>query len=225
VLSAGTFINEALEGRVNFAPAPYQHFGLATGFNSIDGEYWAIFSTGGTADALFARVNANGVLQDVNLGPLPVGFHTYRIEPTQTGYAFYVDGTLKATIEIGFPPGIHARVAISSYDGAPSPALQIERVQVGEFQASSVYLSAVFDAGTSVSWDTANWTAVVPTGTSVQIEISYSNDPVSDWSNWSVVSNGGTLGFSARYLRYRATFTTIDPVLTSKLLDISFIWI
>ena len=38
-----------------------------------------IFSTAGTTNTLFARVNDNGATQDVSLGALPSGFHTYNV--------------------------------------------------------------------------------------------------------------------------------------------------
>src|SRR5205085_3122974 len=86
VLSAAGSAGTPIEGRVSFAATPYQHFGLATNFASVSGNSWAMFSTMGTPDTLFARVNANGATQDVSLGALPSGFHIYRVQPVSGGF-------------------------------------------------------------------------------------------------------------------------------------------
>jgi hypothetical protein len=225
VLSVSTFVDKPVEGRINFATAPYQHFGLATGFDTFEGNYWAIFSTGNTSNTLFARVNALGTSQDVNLGALPAGFHDYRIEPTSTGFKFYVDGVLQTTIAIAFPAGTHLRVALSSFNGSPTPALQADWVRIGSYASTGTYTSTVFDAGQSVNWQAVNWTASLPPGTGIQVEIQVS-DNATDWSGWTEAVNGAPLSnVSGRYVRYRVTFTTTDPALTALLHDISLTWI
>src|SRR5262249_23027348 len=80
ILSTQAVAGTPVEGLVSFS-APYQHFGLATDVGAVAGNYWAIFSTMGTNNTLFARVNANGFTTDVSLGALPTGFHTYRVQP------------------------------------------------------------------------------------------------------------------------------------------------
>src|SRR5262249_44487963 len=81
ITSAKSAGSSGVSGSVNFAAAPYQHFGLATGLATAAGNSWAIFSTAGTTNTLYARVNANGRTQDVRLGALPTGFHTYAVQP------------------------------------------------------------------------------------------------------------------------------------------------
>src|SRR5205807_4113100 len=58
------FAGLGMEALASFAATPYQHLGLATGLDSVSGNSWAIFSTGGATDTLFARVDAAGVTQD-----------------------------------------------------------------------------------------------------------------------------------------------------------------
>ena len=60
LLSTLSFANSPLVGRVAFGASPYQHFGMTTSFDSAWGNYWALFSTYGSTDSLYARVNANG---------------------------------------------------------------------------------------------------------------------------------------------------------------------
>src|SRR5262249_2327230 len=112
--SVQTFSNVPVQGRVAFASAPWQHFGMATDLIAYSGNYWAIFSTGASSDHLYARVNANGTLADVDLGGLPGGFHTYRIDPTATGFDFYIDGSRVTTINTPIPSSVPLRVTASA---------------------------------------------------------------------------------------------------------------
>ena len=112
-----------VEGSVNFAPAPYQHFGMATDLTTVSGNSWAIFSTGGTNDTLFARVNAAGTTQDVNLGALPSGFHDYKIQPVAGGIQFSVDGVALATINLTIPSGTPLAIAMSSFNGCATASI------------------------------------------------------------------------------------------------------
>jgi hypothetical protein len=213
-----------VEGRISFGATPYQHFGLATDLASVTGNSWAIFSTAGTSNTLFARVNASGATQDVSLGTLPSGFHVYLIKPATGAYQFFVDGVLLTTISATIPNASSMKIAFSSFNGAPQPALQVDWVRLDSYPASGTFVSSVFDAGGTVTWGTVNWTANVPSGTTIVIETSSSTDGV-NWSSWAQASNGSAVASpTGRYLRYRITFTTTDPTQTASLSDISFNW-
>jgi hypothetical protein len=54
--SIKTYSELPVEGRLQFGAAPYQHFGLDTGFDTPASQSWAIFSTAATTETLFARV-------------------------------------------------------------------------------------------------------------------------------------------------------------------------
>src|SRR5262249_59664984 len=107
---------------VQFGAAPYQHFGLATDLSATSGNSWAIFSTYGTSNTLYARVNVNGSPRDVNLGALPTGFHTYKVQPVNGAVLFYVDGVLRTTISSSLPAGAPLKVALSAYTDTPLKA-------------------------------------------------------------------------------------------------------
>jgi hypothetical protein len=116
------------------------------------------------------------------------------------------------------------KIAFSSFNGAPQPALQVDWVRLDSYPASGTFVSSVFDAGRTVTWGTVAWTANVPSGTTIVIETSSSTDGV-NWSSWAQASNGsGVASPTGRYLRYRITFTTTDPTQTVSLSDISFNW-
>jgi len=224
VLSSQTFSGATLDGTVAFAPVAYQHFGWSTGFSSFAGNYWAVFSTGGTTNSLFARVNSNGTSQDVSLGALPSGFHDYKISPISTGFQFYVDGTLQTTINIAFPAGTAVSVGFSDFLGVSGNPLQASSVGVYGYGASASFVSSVFDAGSVVTWGQATWTATAPAGTTITIMTRTSVDGV-NWSAWTAVTLGGTVASPpGRYFQYEILFTTTNPFQTAILFDISFNW-
>jgi methionine-rich copper-binding protein CopC len=231
VLSAQTFSDVTIEGRLNFGMAPYHNFGLATDLSSATGNYWAVFSTEGTSNTLFAEVNNNGVMTDVNLGALPVGYHIYRVQPMPLVYQFYVDGQLDATISATFPVTTGLSIVLST-PSATGTALQADWVR----QVGGNFTSAVLNAGATASWGTVNWTAIYPPGTIMVVETRSGNTatPDASWSNWTMAYNAGPV-FSpdAQYLQYRVTFYTTDPTLpgspsdtlpTAVLNDITFSW-
>ncbi len=224
ILSPATAAGAGVEGRINFGATPYQHFGLATDLGSLAGNDWAVFSTAGTSNTLFARVNVSGATQDVSLGALPAGFHVYRLTQASGAFRFFVDGTLQATIAAAVPGGTSLKVALSAFSGSPRPSLQADWVRVLAYPSGGTFVSATFDAGRAAAWGPVSWTAVVPAGTSLVIETSTSADGV-NWTSWAAASSGGTVASpNGRYLRYRATLATTDATLTPALDDITFRW-
>jgi hypothetical protein len=225
VLSAQSYTSVPLEGSISFS-APWQHFGLATNLDTLAGNYYAIFSTFSRSDTLYARLNNNGSTTDVNLGPLPVGFHTYKIQPTSSGFEFSVDGVLQTTIAATFQNSQPMKAALSDFTSSSGHLLQADWVWFNNYSTSrtGVFTSTVFDAGQTVDWQSVNWTASVPTGTSLKIEISVTDDP-NNWGAWVDTSNGAALtNTRGRYIRYRVTMTTSDGTVTPVLYDINLTW-
>ena len=212
---------EAIEGRLAFAAAEYQHFGLATDFNDDNATVWAIFSTLGTSDRLFARVFVRGTMTNVDLGPLPSGFHDYRIQPASGAIQFLVDGVVLTTIAATLPADAPIRAAVSNFAGA---ATQVDRIRTIAFNTTGTFTSSILDAGAIAAWGEASWTADLPAGTSILIETQSSIDGET-WSGWSAVANGGVIASpTGRYLRYRATLTTNDSTTTPSLRTIRLAW-
>jgi len=209
---------------INFGATPYQNFGMATNLSSASGNYWAVFGTQATTNTLFAQVNVSGTTQAVSLGALPSGFHDYRIQPVSGGIQFSVDGVVLTTINLTIPSGTPLAIAKSAFSGAPQPPLQVDSVGMTSYASSGTFTSSVFDAGSNVNWAYVNWTANLPAGTTLTVQISSSTDGV-NWSAWSTVTNGGTITSpSGRYLRYEIVLTTTDPTVTPTLSTISFTW-
>jgi hypothetical protein len=218
VFSTQTFSDMPVEGSVNFGAAPYQHFGLATDLKAVGGNSWAIFSTMGTSNTLFARVNANGATQDVSLGALPTGFHVYRVQPMPGAFQFFVDGVLKTTINATLPAGTGLKMALSAYN-ATGPNLQVDWVR----QVGGIFTSSIYDATCTAMWGAISWTASVPTGTSMIVETRSGSTATPDgtWSNWTVATSGSAVPSpSSRYLEYRVIFITTDPTQPPSLSDV-----
>jgi hypothetical protein len=214
-----------VEGRVSFGAAAFQHFGMATDYASASGSYWADFSTAGTTNTLFARVNNNGATQNVNLGALPAGFHLYTVKPVAGGFQFYVDGALATTINATFPAGTALKIAASAFNGANPMTIDVARLLA--YPASGTFTSSVFNAAATADWLTASWNATLPAGTSILVETRSGGTAIPDgnWSAWTAVAANGTIASpNSRYLQYRVTLSTTDPTQTPILLDISLVW-
>jgi hypothetical protein len=243
VLSTQSYVGLTLEGRIYFRNAPYEHFGLTTSFDTTQGNYWALFSTAGTTNTLFARVNANGVTTDVSLGALPIGFHDYKIAPTGTGFQFYIDGVLRTTINASFQTSVAMKAGLSDFNGISGQLLQAARVLFANYATGSAgtFTSMIFDAGQSATWTSISWTADVPTGTSLQIMVRAGDTPTPGgsgggdgagsggaWTNWMPISSPDSVfvppSLHGRYIQYQIILTTTDPTKTPRLYDISFNW-
>ncbi|HMF13790.1 MAG TPA: hypothetical protein VKE94_15835, partial [Gemmataceae bacterium] len=193
-------------------------------FRTTAGNYWAMFSTKGTTNTLYARVSNNGVTSDVSLGALPSGFHVYKVVPVSGGFQFYLDGVLQTTINATFPTGTNLKAGLSSFSGT---ALQADWVHFGNLAISGTFTSSVYDAGRIATWGLANWTANLPVGTTVTVQTRSGNTatPDSTWSAWTNVTNGGTVASpGGRFLQYRVVLSSTTAGATPTLFDVSFNW-
>jgi hypothetical protein len=187
-----------------------------------------MFGTQGTSNTLYARVNVAGSLTDVSIGALPTGFHLYKVQPISGGFQFYVDGTPMATVNAAIPAGTQMNLIASAFGGSPSPALQVDSVQVNAYPSSGTFVSSVINAGVPASWGTLSWTASLPPNTSIVVETRTGNTATPDdgtWSAWSADTNGGVIGSpSGQYIQYRITLVSTDPSATAVLSDITLNW-
>ena len=208
-----------IEGRIAFSNA-YQSFGMGTGLANSVGNYWAIFSTGGTNNTLFAQVNNNGTIQNINLGALPSGFHTYEVLSTTNAFEFLVDGTVMANLTSVFAAGPGLQAILSDYQGSPQNPLLADWGRT----LGGTFTSATFDAGKASNWLDASWVATVPAGTNLIVETSSSTDGTT-WSDWIPVVNGGKVASPAgRFLRYRLVLISDEAGDSPDLTSISFDW-
>jgi hypothetical protein len=219
--AAGAFVHSAttlpvttLEATVQFTGAPWEHVGW--GNLGLDNRY-LLFSTDNTTTNLFARSNGGTGEQQTNLGPMPSGFHTYRIDrqassPTSDLISYYIDGALRAQYTVATLPPLYV---YQSHNGGSAPTLDIDRVWVyPNYVGAGTFQSCTMDAGATVSsWISATWNAVVPAGTTLQVRTRTSLDGVA-WSDWSapLTASGQAITSPAgRYLQYLVELTSTDP--------------
>jgi hypothetical protein len=204
-----------LESSVRFSMLPWEHVGW--GSLNFGGGY-AIFSTYNTTTTLFARTSVDGSTeQQTSLGPIPTGFHTYRVDrqvvsPTSNVVSYYVDGVLRAQDTVGALPPMYV---YQSHSGGAAQTLDVDRLWVyPNYVSAGTYQSCTLDIGQTLSsWTTADWSATTPAGTTLRLRTRTSTDATT-WSNWSLplTSSGQPITSPAgRYLQYRAELTTTDP--------------
>ena len=227
ILSTTTTVGRPVEGRITIAAVANQQFGLATNLTAAAGNYWAVFTTRNTTNSLNAEVNVNGTVTDVKISNLLSGYHVYKVQPTSTGFQFYVDGVLKTTLSGTFPTGTATHIVVSAFKGSPSAGIKADWVRFDDYTSGGTFVSKVFDATRVATWGTATFTGTLPAGTSILIETSTGNTATPDatWSSWQAVGSGGAIQSpAARYIRYRITLITTDPTVTPILQDITITW-
>jgi hypothetical protein len=198
----------SLEFRATFSGDAYQHVGFGVDFNT---QPWAIFSTG-SGGGLSVRTNngASNLTTAISSSFLNSP-HLFRIDWNSNNVVYSVDGTVVATHTVAISTAM--RPIASDYTTGGGN-VKVDWLRLGPFASSGSYLSRVFDGGASVAWDTASWTATTPTGTSVALLVRTGNTPTPDatWTSFvPIASSGATIGITARYLQYRADFTTNSP--------------
>lgn len=102
----------------------------------------------------------------------------------------------------------------------------IIKKDVEEYASSGDLTSTVYDAGLIALWESINWTATTPPGTSIKLQTRTGNTSTPDvtWSNWSnfYYASGEVITSPAgRYIQYCAVLQTNDPNVTPVLKDIT----
>ena len=89
------------------------------------------------------------------------------------------------------------------------------------FASSGSFLSRVHDAGTTSEWGVLGYTASVPPGATLALDVRTGDTtvPGSTWTAFTPIAAGQDVPGSGRYVQYRARFTTgngnITPALNS----------
>lgn len=206
----------ALESVATFGAQTFQHVGLGEGDNStgstgIVGDtarQWAMFSTNGTVNTVFARSNIGSGTTDTPVAAVDGQAHRYRIEWTASQVEYFIDGTLMTTHSVTIAGPM--RPLVSDFnDFVP---VVVDWIRMTPYGALCTYVSAVIDGGNvAANWTTLIGTTVLPIDTDVILETRSGNvDPPN--GTWSPVGMGGAIaGGNARYLQYRVTLSTTDP--------------
>jgi hypothetical protein len=203
------------EARAQFSAAQWEHIGW--GALDFNGDQYLLFSTFNQTSHLYARSNLGGGETRTDLGVMPSGFHTYRIERVAISgvdhVRYSIDGIQLADhIPGGTVPTLY--VYLSHNSQTTTPTLDIHSISVSApFITTGTFDSAPMDAGKTVAWTTATWTATLPPNTTLAVRTRTSNDG-STWSTWSapLTTTGAPLTSPAgRYAQYRLELSTSDP--------------
>ncbi|HEX5150554.1 MAG TPA: N,N-dimethylformamidase beta subunit family domain-containing protein, partial [Parafilimonas sp.] len=215
--SPGTFIEFA----ATFTAGNFQNVGLSTGsgFN----EPWVTIGRGGEGDNnLYARASPGG--QRDLLGANLLGTqHIYKILwNVNNTFSFYVDGNLISTPGVTITASTPLVIQLSDFD-AGGANLTVDWIRVSPYVASGIYTSRIFNQGSSANWGAVTWTASIPSGTSLGIEVRTGNSPSPDlsWTSFTSVANGGNAGANSQYIQYRANLATTNNTATPVLQNIN----
>ncbi|HXR41448.1 MAG TPA: Ig-like domain-containing protein, partial [Acidothermaceae bacterium] len=208
-----------LEFTANFSGDRFQHAGLGVTFASTS-EPWAIFSTlnGGL---LFARTNTGSTFIDTGLGTGLLGaFHHYKIDWKADSVDYYVDGALVASHALAI--GGNMRPVAASDFNPFGGTIFVDWMRMSPYASNGAFFSRIFDAESPVDWNSIQWSAATPPGTSVAIAVRGGNTAVPDatWSNFVPMSSGGPITMNSQFIQYRATLTSSNPDITPQLEDI-----
>uniref|UniRef100_A0A832I353 DUF4082 domain-containing protein n=1 Tax=Eiseniibacteriota bacterium TaxID=2212470 RepID=A0A832I353_UNCEI len=204
----------SVEFVANFPAEPYAHVGFVDDL-AFSGP-WALVSTGPAGDGIYARSNLNTA--GIALAGATLGApHRYRIDWTGSSFVFWVDGVQRATI----PQTEGGDMLVAASDlNQNATALAVDWVRVSPYGSPGEFLSRVHDAGQSVNWGAATWTAEVPSGAGLKVSVRTGATPVPDgsWSPFApLAGSGASVGAYARYLQYRVAMTSSDGRVSPRL--------
>ncbi|MEM3402560.1 MAG: lamin tail domain-containing protein, partial [Candidatus Hadarchaeales archaeon] len=88
------------------------------------------------------------------------------------------------------------------------------------------FTSSIYDASSSSAhWMYIDWTATVPTGTSLVVKVRFDNSSSGILGkSWITVSNGQSLNYYARYAQYRVEFSATDNTYAAELDNIRLMY-
>ena len=221
----------SLEFVATFTGDPYQHSGLGQTLESSF-EPMALFSTSWTdATGAFQSGGALGVrtyngsdpLGETRtlLGPgLLNAPHQYRIDWLPSQVVYSVDGVEVARHNVAITQPMRP-VAASDYN-AFSGNVVVDYVRNTPYQTAGSFLSRVFDGSTGINWESIDFTAEKPAGTSLAIAVRTGNTAIPDasWTPFTAIAAPGALAVQSRYIQYRADLASSDVHVTPVLSDI-----
>ena len=130
--------------------------------------------------------------------------------------SFFIDGTQVATS--AFFTNVSLRV-IASDPTTAAPVLVVDWLRVAPYAAATTFTSAVVDAGATIGWDTLSRDVVLPSGTTMTIQVRSgpnANTESGAWTAWATVSaTTNSITRSSRYLQYRLQFTSTGSRFTT----------
>ena len=217
---------KSLDFVATFGADTYQHVGFLQTAATVAGESWAMFSTAGTTNSLFARINNNGTTSDILIPPPALGSwigtpHHFRIDWMASSVVFSIDGNIVSTQNVAITANMRPGVSDFNTNGI---TVSVDWMLMTPYTSPCNFQSAVVDAGSAASWSNLSWTAITPANTTLILSYRTGSTPVPDgtWSTFTpVATSGGPLTGNTRYLQYEADLSTTDPSQTPILADVT----
>ena len=203
----------SLEVSAVFAARPDQNIGFGTNFIDVP---WVMFSTK-WGRRLYGRTHLLSLEDKKMSAEWFDAPHRFRIDWNVLDILFSVDGATQAHLMIPIPGYMRA---IASNQRLGTEPLRVEWMRMSPYAPAGRFTSRVFDAGASATWHDFTWDADVPAGTTLELEVRTGDvdRPGRGWAPWRPVPHSGDdIGATARFLQYRASLATGDPVWTPAL--------
>jgi hypothetical protein len=212
----------SLEFSARFGPGAFEHVGFGV---NLSGPPWAIVSTIGDADAVYARTSNGSEQIDVFPGIKASEPHRYRIAWTGTGAEYWVDGARVITHPVPITASLRPLVSDYFTSGGTTTA---HWLRMSPYAGSGTFTSRVLDTGSGGSpWLALEADSVTPAGTTIALATRAGDSPTPDasWSSWQPVAAGGAIASpAARYVQYQAVLTSSadDVTPTLERVDITY---
>jgi hypothetical protein len=199
------------------AGAANQVVGFGTNLSSTP---WLTFDTRG-GGSLWARSASSSISQtNTDLGAGFLGApRRFRIDWQPGSVTFSVDGVVVATHARNVTTALRPLVSDRTSGG---PRLEVDWLRLGPVAPSGTFTSRVWDGGGPTTWTQVAWSAAVPTGAVLTVEVRSGPTPTpgTGWSPFVAVANGGSAGLSGRYAQVRVAFVRSGAGATPELASI-----
>ena len=132
----------ALEFYGTFGAQAYQHMGFGQSFATVEYESWAMFSTLGTTNSLYARTNNNGVTVDALIPGSWIGLTSPvpdRMEGLSACFSTLTVDLVNTQI-VSIPTGM--RPGFSDYTMG-GPSVQVSWMRVTPYAATGTFTSRI----------------------------------------------------------------------------------
>ena len=212
----------SIEFVATFGAAAFQHAGLGQNLASESGESWAMFSTWNTSAGLFARTNNNGTVVNTPIAGNYLGSsHRYRIDWGASSVVFSIDGTVVHIEPVAI--GASMRPIVSDFD-AGGQTVGVDYMRMSPYTSPGTFLSRIHNAGApGADWGVLSYVADVPSGTTLELEVSTGDTPTPDgsWSSFAPIASGEEVASSGRYLQYQVQATSSAGLRTPTLQSVT----
>lgn len=168
----------------------------------------AWFTRDPAGNLVAVTVDAAGQNSTIPIPGTYVGQHEYRVDWSATAATYFIDGVQVSTNP--FSPGTTALRIVAADAVVAGGGMPVDWVRVAPYTTSGTYTSKVIDAGASVGWESAQASAVIPTGTTLVLRVRSGNTatPDSTWTGWATVPASGAINAAKRYIQYQVALTT-----------------